>query len=53
VFGYIVSGMDVALAISKKQKDIRDRPLKDIKMDVNVIEMSTKELNEVHHIKRR
>jgi len=53
VFGYIFSGMDVALAISQKQKDIRDRPLKDIKMDVNVIEMSTKELNEVHHIKRR
>lgn len=53
VFGYIFSGMDVALAISKKQKDIRDRPLKDIKMDVNVIKMSTKELNEVYRIKRR
>lgn len=52
VFGYIFSGMDVAVKISKKPRNLnvpRDRPFSDIRMDVNVKSMTLKELKELHN----
>lgn len=37
VFGEVVSGMDVADKISKVEKDQRDRPLKDIRMKIKLV----------------
>ena len=37
VFGEVVSGMDVADKISKLEKDSRDRPVKDVRMKIKLI----------------
>jgi cyclophilin family peptidyl-prolyl cis-trans isomerase len=37
VFGFIMKGMDIATNISKQAKDANDRPLNDIRMDVNIL----------------
>lgn len=37
VFGEVVSGMDVADKISKLEKDNRDRPVKDVRMQIKMI----------------
>ena len=37
VFGEVVSGMEVADKISKLEKDERDRPVKDVKMKIKLI----------------
>lgn len=46
VFGIIFNGMDVAVAISTKAKDSKDRPLNDIKMDVNVVQFTPEYLKD-------
>ncbi|MEP6647963.1 MAG: peptidylprolyl isomerase [Saprospiraceae bacterium] len=38
VFGEVVSGMDIVDKISKEQKDDHDRPLKDIRMKIKMID---------------
>ena len=37
VFGEVISGMDVADKISKLEKDARDRPVKDVRMKIKLI----------------
>jgi cyclophilin family peptidyl-prolyl cis-trans isomerase len=37
VFGRVTSGLEVIDKIAKVQKDNRDRPLQDVKMNVKVI----------------
>lgn len=44
VFGYVFSGMSQAVNISKKPRNIKDRPHVDVIMDVNVIEKTLTEL---------
>lgn len=44
VFGKIISGVDIAYTISTQPKNAYDRPLTDIKMDVNVIEKTLQQL---------
>ena len=44
VFGKIIKGVEVIDGIVKQPKNASDRPTTDIKMDVNVIEMSRKEI---------
>lgn len=44
VFGKLLSGHDIAYNISKQSKDGNDRPLTDIKMDINVVSKSLEEL---------
>lgn len=44
VFGKIISGMTVATTIMVQPKNKSDRPYKDIKMDVNVVEKTLAQL---------
>lgn len=44
VFGLIFKGMDVATTISKRPKDPNNRPIVDIKMDVNLVKKSLEQL---------
>ncbi len=44
VFGRIIKGMDVAAAIVKQTKDANNRPIVDIKMDVNILDKSLEEM---------
>ncbi|MBI3233402.1 MAG: peptidylprolyl isomerase [Bacteroidetes bacterium] len=44
VFGKIIGGVDLAYTISIQAKNASDRPFKDIKMDVNVIEKTLDQL---------
>ena len=37
VFGHIISGLDVIDKIAKAEKDARDRPKTDVKMNIKVI----------------
>lgn len=46
VFGQVFKGMDVVETIAKQPKDQRDRPLKDIKMKVKVVDITLKELED-------
>lgn len=46
VFGTVISGMEVVEKIAEQPKDMRDRPLEDIKITVTVIQMTDKELQE-------
>ena len=44
VFGRIIKGMDVAAPIVKQTKDANNRPIVDIKMDVNILDKSLAEM---------
>jgi len=44
VFGQVIKGMEVIDKIAEQPKDMRDRPLKDIKMKVTAKKMKTKKL---------
>ena len=44
VYGFVMSGMNVADSIVKQKRDGNDRPFTDIKMDVNVVEKSLTEI---------
>jgi peptidylprolyl isomerase/peptidyl-prolyl cis-trans isomerase B (cyclophilin B) len=44
VFGKLLSGHDIAYTISTQQKDGSDRPITDIKMDVNVVKKTLEQL---------
>ncbi len=44
VFGRIIKGMDVAATIVKQTKDANNRPIVDIKMDVNILDKSLAEM---------
>jgi cyclophilin family peptidyl-prolyl cis-trans isomerase len=44
VFGKLLSGIDIATTLSKQSKNSSDRPLQDIKMDVNVVEKTLAQL---------
>jgi peptidylprolyl isomerase/peptidyl-prolyl cis-trans isomerase B (cyclophilin B) len=44
VFGKVISGMDVAVVISKQPQNSNNRPYTNIKMDVNLLEFSLDEL---------
>ena len=46
VFGQVIAGMDVVEKIAEQPKDMRDKPLNDIKMTVKVISLSASELKE-------
>jgi cyclophilin family peptidyl-prolyl cis-trans isomerase len=46
VFGYIMKGIEVAETIAIQPKDANDRPKTDIKMDVNVLEKTKKEIKD-------
>lgn len=44
VFGQVISGMTVAEAIVAQPRNSKDRPLTDIKMDVNIVEKTLDQL---------
>lgn len=44
MYGYVFEGMDVVDAIVMAPKDSLDEPLSKIKLDVNVIKMSKKDI---------
>lgn len=46
IFGQIFKGLDVLDAIAKVETDSLDTPLQGIKLDVNVVELTEKELQE-------
>ncbi len=47
VFGQVLKGMDVAEKIADQPKDASDRPLKNITMEVKVMKMSDKKIEEM------
>lgn len=49
VFGEVIAGLDVVDKIAAVEKNPGDRPLKDIKMKVTVVEMTVKELKEKYN----
>ena len=49
VFGKIIKGMEVANTIVAKPKDGNNRPLVDIKMDVNVLEKTLQQLKDEYN----
>ena len=44
VFGQIIKGMEVAMEIAVQDKDAADRPIDDIKMDVNILQKTKAEI---------
>ena len=44
VFGRIIKGMDVATTIVKQTKNVNNRPIVDIKMDINILDKSLAEM---------
>ncbi|MDH5368046.1 MAG: peptidylprolyl isomerase [Cyclobacteriaceae bacterium] len=46
IFGQVFKGLDVLDAIAKVETDSLDTPLQNIRLDVNVIELTEKELQE-------
>lgn len=50
VFGQVFKGMDVVDAIAEVEKDSLDAPIVPIKLDVNVIQLTRKELAEYGYI---
>lgn len=46
VFGEVIQGMEVADSIVLQPKGTGDRPITDIKMDINVVEKTTRQLRE-------
>ena len=44
VFGKVISGMEVAVIIAKQAQNANNRPYKDIKMNVNLLEFTSDEL---------
>lgn len=46
IFGEVISGMDAVDIIASEKRDEKDRPLKNVAMDVNVVYYSKKELLE-------
>ncbi len=47
VFGQVIKGMDVVNKIVNAKRDSLDKPLKPIKMDVNIIKINGKELKKI------
>ena len=47
IYGHVMKGMDVIDQIVKVETDSADAPLTPITLDVNVIEMTSKEIEEL------
>jgi peptidyl-prolyl cis-trans isomerase B (cyclophilin B) len=46
IFGQVVKGLDVLDALGKVETDSLDAPLASLSMDVNILELTEKEINE-------
>jgi len=44
VFGEVIAGLDVVDKIAQVQTGVQDKPLTDIEIEVNVLEMSAKQI---------
>lgn len=51
IFGEVISGMEVIDEIAKVKTVINDKPAEDIKMEVNIIELSEKDIQKKYNFK--
>ena len=48
IFGKVIKGMDVVNTITNIERDATDKPITDISLDINMIQMTASELQKIY-----